>query len=151
LLVVIAIIAILIGLLVPAVQQVRESAARSQCQNNLKQIGLAIHTYATDKGTLPPLWKTATTSTTLGNAPGWAWGSYILPYIEQTNMYLNLGVLTTTFSTTPNANTQTPMRQYYCPSADNPLLNVGRLNFATSNYVACMGTNVASIQDGAIV
>src|ERR1700692_1260403 len=81
LLVVIAIIAILIALLVPAVQKVRESAARTQCLNNLKQIGLAMHDYHSAMKIFPP-----------GNTTFWGagWATLLLPYIDQNAMYQQL-------------------------------------------------------------
>src|SRR5476651_1215367 len=85
LLVVIAIIAILIGLLLPAVQKVRESAARTRCQNNLKQLGLAMHNASDAIGVLPPAagpYPANSTSPDQG-----ATTVHILPYIEQTNLY----------------------------------------------------------------
>ena len=109
LLVVIAIIAILIGLLLPAVQKVREAAARTQCQNNLKQLGLACHSYQDANSSLPR-------NASPGYGPGnnypnsFSWMALILPYIEQDNLYKagNLGnnpVGTIAVAGTPNAAT----------------------------------------------
>jgi prepilin-type N-terminal cleavage/methylation domain-containing protein/prepilin-type processing-associated H-X9-DG protein len=92
LLVVIAIIAILIGLLLPAVQKVRESAKRMECQNHLKQIGLALHNYHDANGRFPP----GKGPDYIGKVPGvpvyprWSPHTLILPYIEQTNLYSSI-------------------------------------------------------------
>lgn len=91
LLVVIAIIAILIALLVPAVQKVREAAARAQCQNNLKQIGLATHSCHDQYKVLPPLSAvdatTYTTAPAFPNFKGWTVHVFLLPFIEQRALY----------------------------------------------------------------
>jgi prepilin-type N-terminal cleavage/methylation domain-containing protein len=85
LLVVIAIIAILIGLLLPAVQKVREAAARTQCQNNLKQISLSAHTFESAYGYFPPGIQDGGPNYTLGSLIGAL--AHLLPYVEQENVY----------------------------------------------------------------
>jgi prepilin-type N-terminal cleavage/methylation domain-containing protein/prepilin-type processing-associated H-X9-DG protein len=96
LLVVIAVIAVLIGLLLPAVQKIREAANRTQCTNNLKQMALAFHMYQDANRTLPVGWLTSpagagfptTGCNTQGvPCPGWSWGLLILPFIEQQSLY----------------------------------------------------------------
>ncbi|MBA4189227.1 MAG: prepilin-type cleavage/methylation domain-containing protein [Planctomycetaceae bacterium] len=86
LLVVIAIIAILIGLLLPAVQKVRESAARMKCQNNMKQLGIAVHAYHDVNSKLPPGYLRAVKQESVSPATFWTY--FILPYIEQNNIYV---------------------------------------------------------------
>jgi prepilin-type N-terminal cleavage/methylation domain-containing protein len=93
LLVVIAIIGVLISLLLPAVQKVREAANRTQCLNNCKQMGLALHNYHDTFKRFPPAldfgirpWKPAPLT---GYTPYWSWMAYILPFIEQDNLWRN--------------------------------------------------------------
>jgi prepilin-type N-terminal cleavage/methylation domain-containing protein/prepilin-type processing-associated H-X9-DG protein len=90
LLVVIAIIAVLVGLLLPAVQSAREAARRAQCSNNLKQIGLAMHAYQAALDVFPPGYISRTADGTPGGVeigPGWGWGTMILGQLEQQSIY----------------------------------------------------------------
>ena len=85
LLVVISIIGLLIALILPAVQQARESASRIQCQNRVKQIGLALHSYHDVHRTFPPGYLSSFDSLGSDTGPGWGWAALILPQIEQQN------------------------------------------------------------------
>ncbi|HEY3787787.1 MAG TPA: DUF1559 domain-containing protein [Urbifossiella sp.] len=123
LLVVIAIIAILIGLLLPAVQKVRESAARTQCQNNLKQIGLALHNYQSTTGFFPPggIDPTSTGAPTAiaiklgvtGTNVYHSWTPFVLPHIEQGAMASHYSI-NTSWEKQPIINT--PVKTFVCPS-----------------------------------
>src|SRR5205814_3559623 len=107
---VIAIIAILIGLLLPAVQKVREAASRAKCQNNLKQIGLAIHNYHDANKLMPP--------SRLG--PQYAsWCVLILPFLEQDALYRQWD-LTKTYYQQPSAAQTTAVSLYFCPTRRSP-------------------------------
>src|SRR5262249_54779885 len=85
LLVVIAIIGVLIGLLLPAVQAARESARRTQCKNNVKQIGLALQLYVDSHNIFPPAAGTKPIINNHGGDIVWSWSALILPYLEQAN------------------------------------------------------------------
>ncbi|HQX48815.1 MAG TPA: DUF1559 domain-containing protein [Planctomycetaceae bacterium] len=162
LLVVIAIIAILIALLLPAVQQAREAARRTQCKNNLKQMGLAMHNYHDVYNTFPPgcisMPYQAAATTELSC---WSWGAFLLPYIEQNALYSGLSVGNATLA--QNAATangllylQTPLSGFRCPSDTGPALNnfsaavtysrlvASTVPIATSNYVMVSCSSVST-------
>jgi prepilin-type N-terminal cleavage/methylation domain-containing protein len=145
LLVVIAIIAILIGLLLPAVQKVREAAARMTCSNNLKQQSLALHTANDAMGYMPQFgWAWPKGSTTLRNSSLF-WS--ILPYLEQENLYKTLPTTQTSSAFFNGAGRPVPVKIYNCPSdSTNPngltptwnlnSYNVNGMVFATGQYPA---------------
>jgi prepilin-type N-terminal cleavage/methylation domain-containing protein len=144
LLVVVAIIAVLIGLLLPAVQQVREAANRTRCANNLKQMGLAIHGYLDVNGSLPPngVFTFNPSTNAVTQTSPWSAVSRILPYIEQEALFRNID-FSASYSTQPAISSQR-VATYICPdevndkgSGSDP--TYGNKNW-TLNYAANLGT-----------
>src|SRR5437763_5091741 len=127
LLVVIAIIAVLIGLLLPAVQKVREAAQRLKCANNLKQMCLALHNFAQVNGRFPPAYDNQPANP-FDYAPGWGWATHVLPYVEQDNLHKQINPMMTGANrfggginpAAPTALTQTPLAIFRCPSDNGP-------------------------------
>lgn len=149
LLVVIAIIGILVGLLLPAVQQAREAARRMQCSNNLKQIGLAMHNYHDTFQSLPPGWIDATT-----NQNRMGWGTFLLPFIEQSAIYdqmksvgaydvpwYTIPEMTTGTAAVPNPYAKEVLDAYICPSDPSGGTNANLGDYGKSNYTGVGGAH----------
>ena len=127
LLVVIAIIAILIGLLLPAVQKVREAAARMSCQNNMKQLGLGLHNYSSTNGYFPPAALRAPNTGTVTpfytkfgvtrNGVRVNWAVFVLPYMEQDNVYKMYNLNEDWAAAANDAVRSTPLKMMNCPSS----------------------------------
>jgi prepilin-type N-terminal cleavage/methylation domain-containing protein len=158
LLVVIAIIAILIGLLLPAVQKIREAANRMQCGNNLKQLALGMHNCHDTNGSFPSsgwgwLW-VGDPDRGQGKLQPGGWTFNVLPFIEQDNFFnLGAGQPVATKNTINFDKVQKPIKTFYCPSrrqvkAYTNTNNYGYYNvtgiaplFAKTDYAACGGSN----------
>jgi prepilin-type N-terminal cleavage/methylation domain-containing protein len=140
LLVVIAIIAILIGLLVPAVQQVRSSAARAQCQNHLKQMGLGVHSFHDVHKYFPTAGSGAGARAVAGGAPvapksqTWGWMYQLLPFIEQAPLYNN---------TADNTIKQAVVPIYFCPARRSSVV-LALPNGAVHDYIGNGGAGLNS-------
>jgi prepilin-type N-terminal cleavage/methylation domain-containing protein/prepilin-type processing-associated H-X9-DG protein len=150
LLVVIAIIAVLIGLLLPAVQKVREAAARASCQNNLHQLGLALHNYHDSLGSFPSGYLcTQPRANPDYTSPGWGWAALLLPFIEQGNLSQQINFALPIEAPGNLAARTMIVKLYVCPSdrstgvftiydkSNSPLTQA-----ATNSYAACHGVGV---------
>jgi prepilin-type processing-associated H-X9-DG protein len=156
-LVVIAIIAVLIGLLLPAVQKVREAAARAKCTNNLKQLGLGCHNYHSAIGYFPICAVSPPAALKGTTGMSWGWGVYVMPYVELQNLYTQLNPDTRTFEMClDDAAGRTALQSgvpiFICPSDNNPAAPLNdNIKFSTgktpataismANYVSSGGTN----------
>jgi prepilin-type N-terminal cleavage/methylation domain-containing protein len=147
LLVVIAIFAVLVGLLLPAVQKVREAAARASCENNLHQIGLALHSYHDTQGSFPPGFRCAQPQADPDyTSPGWGWAALILPYLEQGNLASQIDYTLPIEHASNLAARTTIVKLYVCPADRSTGIftiydkkNNPQAQAATSSYAACHG------------
>ena len=156
LLVVIAIIAILVGLLLPAVQKVREAANRMKCENNLKQIGIALHSYHDRSGSFPPGYQTAVAPDNSDLGPGWGWATFLLSDLEQANLFSQIRFDLDIKNPANAAARITVLPVFICPSEialsdsgtftvvdsdGNPLLEVARGSYVAMNGVKGVSTD----------
>jgi prepilin-type N-terminal cleavage/methylation domain-containing protein len=150
LLVVIAIIAVLVGLLLPAVQKVREAASRTSCQNNLHQIGLALQSYHDSQGSFPCGYLCPQPQANPDyTSPGWGWAALILPFIEQGNLANRIN-FTLPIEDPSNLASRTSIVKLYVCSSDRStgLFTILDKNSAplaqaaTNSYAACHGIGI---------
>jgi prepilin-type N-terminal cleavage/methylation domain-containing protein/prepilin-type processing-associated H-X9-DG protein len=149
LLVVIAIIGVLVALLVPAVQASRESARKTQCINNLKQIGLALHNHLDAQKTLPAGYVSRVLNNGDDAGPGWAWGARLLPFMEQSPLFelINDKLAVNSWASRPLLLKTVP--GFICPSDSGvlPVINIPAYitntticEMASASYVGSAGT-----------
>jgi prepilin-type N-terminal cleavage/methylation domain-containing protein/prepilin-type processing-associated H-X9-DG protein len=162
LLIVISIIGMLVGILLPAVQSTREAARRSQCANNMKQIGLALHNFEGAKKVFPPGYITAPNNPAMGPVdpdfndagPGWGWLALLMPYMEETSIYHMLKMNLECWDPANAAAVANTVPSFLCPSDSpgqntnpGPTVTITDTNdqpmgvvYGRSNYVSSVGS-----------
>ena len=162
LLVVIAIIALLIGLLLPAVQKVRDAAGRMSCTNNLKQVGLALQNYHDVQKQFPPGYTSAFDTSGNDTGPGWGWAAYLLPHVEQDNLHKQIN-FALPIENAANATARTQVvKSYLCPAdtvpasvsvgprAANGTLTSTTCTVAPASYIGSYGTEEPGVDGNGI-
>jgi prepilin-type processing-associated H-X9-DG protein len=157
---------VLVAILLPAVQQAREAARRSQCTNNLKQIGLALHNYHETHKLFPPGWIAVDPATGAQNAhlghSGVGWGTLILPHLDQATLYQQFDPKVSIAHANNAALRRTSLAVYLCPSdpkeqefeirndnGGSPIPFSPPVLLPSSNYVASFGTDELMLCQGA--
>jgi prepilin-type N-terminal cleavage/methylation domain-containing protein len=158
LLVVIAIIGVLIALLLPAVQMAREAARRTQCANNLKQIGLAFQNYHDGHRVFPPGYVAGMPFADGASdvSPGWGWSTFLLPYVDQSQVFDSINTSTPIASPDNATVILTSVSTYLCPSdltrGPFAVLDASGATITTaapSSYAACIGGDESDVAMGA--
>jgi prepilin-type N-terminal cleavage/methylation domain-containing protein/prepilin-type processing-associated H-X9-DG protein len=161
LLIVVAVIAVLIGLLLPAVQKVRETASRTKCQCNMGQLALATIHHEQTFGRFPAGYQTLSSA---GNPSGWGWSVSVLPYLEQANLARKIGLDRSILDEANAAYRESRLPHFVCPSdpapeshefelpaspinANEPSATRNPVKFASSQYVAVSGTTATDGPD----
>jgi prepilin-type N-terminal cleavage/methylation domain-containing protein len=148
-LVVVAIIAILITLMLPAIQATRESARKSQCANNLKQIGLGMHAYLDNHKAFPPGYTSKVKADHDDAGPGWSWGARIMPFLEESPLHDQIDYNAALWGSESKAVRMTSVALFACPSDEmfERIINIPSKSstliicqMAAGNYVASAGT-----------
>jgi prepilin-type N-terminal cleavage/methylation domain-containing protein len=149
-LVVVSIIGVLIALLLPAIQMARESARKTQCANNLKQLGLAMHNYLDTNKAFPPGYISEVLEDHDDGGPGWAWGSILLPHFEENIIYRHVNFTKSVDDADMKSVRLTSVPTFICPSDGNfqQIIDIPGFHgpshilcqMAAASYVASAGT-----------